>query len=93
MARQVTDAPERHRYELLVEGRLAGFAAYSDRDQVRVFTHTEVDPAYAGQGLASTLVQAALDDVRQRGLRFVAVCPFVRSYLQRHPEQAGGKAG
>ena len=50
--------------------------------------HTEVEPAYEGQGLAGTLVEGALQDLRERGLRVIPVCPFVRSWLRRHPEYA-----
>ncbi|MFH8610080.1 GNAT family N-acetyltransferase [Streptomyces sp. NPDC018029] len=78
----------RHRYEILVEDKAAGFTAYRDRDGRRVFFHTEIDDAYAGQGLASTLVQEALDDVRSAGLRIVPVCPYVAKFLTKHEEFA-----
>jgi uncharacterized protein len=35
------------------------------------------------------LVRTTLDAVREEGLRVVAECPFVRSYVERHPEYAG----
>ena len=88
----VRDVPEQHRYEISVDGRPAGFAAYVDRPggegggQRRVFTHTEIDPAYEGQGFAGVLVDAALADVRISGRRVVPVCPYVAAYLKRHPE-------
>ncbi|MEU9290700.1 N-acetyltransferase [Streptomyces sp. NPDC048275] len=50
----------KHRCEILVDGTLAGFTEYRDRDEQRVFCHTEIDDAFAGQGLASVLVQQAL---------------------------------
>ncbi|ONK14745.1 GNAT family N-acetyltransferase [Streptomyces sp. MP131-18] len=76
----------RHRYEILLDGTLAGFTAYRDRDGQRVFHHTEIDDAFAGQGLASLLVQQALTDTRTAGKRIVPVCPYVAKYLQRHDE-------
>jgi predicted GNAT family acetyltransferase len=33
-------------------------------------------------------VAGALEDVRRRGLEVVPLCPFVRSYLERHPDDA-----
>ncbi|WP_282692548.1 GNAT family N-acetyltransferase [Streptomyces sp. CC208A] len=79
---------ERHRYEILVDGVRAGLTAYRDRDDRRVFFHTEVDDAYAGQGLAGILVEQALNDVRASGMRIVPVCPYVAKFLKKHEEFA-----
>ncbi|MFF2936314.1 GNAT family N-acetyltransferase [Streptomyces mirabilis] len=78
----------RHRYEILVDDRRAGLTAYRDRDDQRVFYHTEIDDAFAGQGLASVLVQQALTDVRASGKRIVPVCPYVAKFLKKHDEFA-----
>jgi len=83
----VTDNREQLRYEIAVDGELAGFAQYSDRAGVRTFVHTEIDDRLEGRGLASTLIRAALADVRAHGRTVVARCPFVASYLARHPEE------
>ncbi|MET9949942.1 GNAT family N-acetyltransferase [Streptomyces sp. NPDC006339] len=79
---------ERHRYEILVDGARAGLTAYRDRGEQRVFFHTEIDDAHAGQGLASVLVREALTDVRAAGLRVVPVCPYVAGFLTKHEEFA-----
>ena len=85
----VQDNPERLRYEASTEsGVVAGFAEYEDVLGVRVFTHTEVDEAFEGQGIGSALARGALDDVRERGLRIRPECPFIRKYVERHPEYA-----
>ncbi|WP_327315688.1 GNAT family N-acetyltransferase [Streptomyces sp. NBC_01235] len=76
----------RHRYEILVDGKRVGLTAYRDRGEQRVFYHTEVDDALAGQGLAAQLVHEALTDVRRSGKRVVPVCPYVAKYLARHGE-------
>lgn len=78
----------KHRYEILVDGTRAGLTAYRDRGTQRVFYHTEVDEAFAGQGLASQLVQQALTDVRTSGKRIVPVCPYVAKFLEKHDEFA-----
>jgi uncharacterized protein len=80
----VTDVASAHRYEITLDGVLTGFAAYRDRDGLRVFTHTEISPTFEGRGLASQLVRAALDDVRSRGITIVPRCSFVRSWLASH---------
>lgn len=77
-----------HRYEILVDGRRAGLTAYRDLNVQRVFFHTEIDEAFAGQGLGSQLVQQALVDVRASGMRIVPVCPYVAKFLKRHDEFA-----
>ena len=87
-ALHITDAPERHRYEATSHGELVGFAEYTTTSEMLVFTHTEVLPAHEGEGVGSALVRHALDDVRARGLRALAVCPFVLAWIRRHPEYA-----
>ncbi|MGW1027156.1 GNAT family N-acetyltransferase [Streptomyces sp. NPDC002577] len=71
-----------------IDGKTAGLTAYRDRDDQRVFFHTEVDDAFAGQGLASILVQQALTDVRDSGKRIVPVCPYVAKFLKKQEEFA-----
>jgi len=83
----VSDNAERHRFELTVAGDVAGFAEYRDRGNRRAFTHTVVDDAYEGQGLGSTLVRFVLDDARTRGLAVLPFCPFVRSFIEHHPDE------
>ena len=75
-----------NRYEALVEGVVAGFSAYQLTDLLVVFTHTEVDDAYEGQGLASKLVAGTLDDVRRLGQKFEVTCEYVLGFLEKHPE-------
>ena len=85
----VHDVPERSRYEVTVDGALAGHADYHDNGEVRVFVHTEVDDAYEGQGVGSALAKGALEDVRASGRTLVPRCPFIAAYIERHPEYAG----
>jgi predicted GNAT family acetyltransferase len=83
----VLDAVERSRFEIHVDGRLAGFAQYRMKDRgLIVFVHTEIDDAYEGRGLGSVLIRAALDAARGRGLAVRPDCPFVRGYIARHGE-------
>ena len=83
----VVDVPERHQYEAITaDGTVAGFAAYSPLGSVLVMTHTEVDPAYEGHGIGSTLIQGVLDDIRAHGRTVRPDCPFVQAFLSRHPD-------
>ena len=84
--RVVTDDPDRHRYEITYGGDLAGFAVYHRRGNRTFFVHTEIDPAFEGHGLGSALVAGMLDAERARPEPIVPLCPFVRSYIDRHPE-------
>ena len=52
----------------------------------RIFTHTEVDDAFEGRGLATILIGEALQATRDAGLRIVAVCPMVAAYIDKHHE-------
>jgi uncharacterized protein len=82
----VRDNPDESRYELVVDGVVAGELLYRLRSDAIVLVHTEVSPELGGRGLGAQLVAGALEDIRARGLRPVVVCPFVRAYLTRHPE-------
>lgn len=83
----VLDVAEWSRFEIHVDGHLAGFTQYRLTDPgLIVFVHTEIDEAYEGRGLGSILIRAALDAARSRGLAVRPDCPFVRGYIARHPE-------
>jgi predicted GNAT family acetyltransferase len=83
---EVVDNPDEERYEIRVGGELAGFTQYRPRPAGLAFVHTEIADRFEGQGLGSKLVSQTLDDVRKRGLAILPICPFVRSYIERHPE-------
>ena len=87
---EIENHPEDSRYELRIDGELAGFAEYQDsaRDGVRTFTHTLVYALFEGRGLASRLARTALDDTRANGLQVVPLCPFIAGYISTHPEYA-----
>jgi predicted GNAT family acetyltransferase len=82
----VTDNSRELRYELRVDGELAGFILYRREPDAVVLVHTDIDPRFEGQGLGERLVRGALDDLRSRHLRVVPVCPFVRAFISRHAE-------
>jgi uncharacterized protein len=81
----VRDNLSRHRFELDVDGHIAT-ANYRLTPGVVTFTHTEVPRELSGRGVGSALARGALELVRQRGLKVVALCPFVRDFIVKHPE-------
>jgi predicted GNAT family acetyltransferase len=83
---EVADVPERERYELSIDGEVAGFSAYRARPGLIAFVHTEVDEHLQGRGLADRLIRFALEDARTRGLAVLPFCPFVKAFIERHRE-------
>ena len=84
--RVVRDNEAGQRFEIWVDGELAGFARYQPQGSDYAFTHTEIDDRFEGQGLASTLARSVLDTMREAGAHILPYCPFMRSYVERHPE-------
>ncbi|GIF17981.1 hypothetical protein Ate02nite_07110 [Paractinoplanes tereljensis] len=82
----VVDSFERRRYEILLGGEVAGVLHYRRHGEKIELMHTEIEQSFSGQGLASRLASAALEDARVRATPVVASCPFVTGYLDRHPE-------
>lgn len=78
--------PERHQYELTVDGKLAALIEYRQAPQQLELLHTEVLPGYERRGLSSRLARFALDDARKSGLKVLAGCPFLAEFIQRHAE-------
>lgn len=83
---ETTITAEDGRYTIAVDGQTVGIADYRDRGGQRVFHHTEVDPAFGGRGLATILLEGALDAARADGQRIVPVCSMVETVLKKHPE-------
>jgi predicted GNAT family acetyltransferase len=83
---EVADNLMENRYEARVNGALAGVCSYELTSDTLILLHTQVAERYEGRGVGSDIAQFALDDARARGLYVRPLCPFVRSWLKRHPE-------
>lgn len=91
MELRVADNPDKSRYEIKVDGEIAGFVDYrlaandghDDQDDI-AFLHTETDERFRGKGIASHLIQATLDSARERKLAVLPFCPFVRAWIGEH---------
>ena len=84
VAPEVIDNQEGSRFELTVEGQTA-VLTYERTPRSLVLLHTEVPAGLRGRHLADALATAAIARAHAEGLAVVAVCPFVRDYLRRHP--------
>ena len=98
MAAAVADNPQLGRYEISVDGELAGSVTYRRHPGVIEFVHTEIDPRFEGHGLASQLSRSVLDTARADGLQVIPICPFVRAFIREHHDYlhlvpAGRRAG
>ena len=82
----VADNPQRSRYELTVDGELAGWLEYRPAGESVIVAHTEVLPRYEGRGLGGVLVRHALEAARDAGKTVITTCPFAGAYIERHPE-------
>jgi uncharacterized protein len=87
MSIEVTDQARAGRYEVRVDGELAGFADRTVREGMMVLPHTVVDRRYRGRGLAAELVHRALDDARAQGLGVIPSCWYVAQYIGDHPAE------
>jgi predicted GNAT family acetyltransferase len=85
---EIVDNPGEARFEAWLAGQRVGLLAYRDLDRSRMFTHTEVDPAFEGRGVGSALARTALEESRVQERHVVPLCPFVRGYIEHHQEYA-----
>jgi uncharacterized protein len=82
----ISDNPQASRFEVHVNRVFAGYVTYRDARSGRAFEHTVIATKYQGMGLASQLVHFALDEARATGRIVLPFCPFVRSFIHRHPD-------
>jgi uncharacterized protein len=88
MSVTVDDNPIENRYEARIDGTIVGASQYELTADTIVFLHTVVAQEYEGQGVGSAIARYALDDARARGLGVRPLCPYIRGWLQRHPDYA-----
>lgn len=77
--------PREHRFETVVENRLAVLTYRRNGHEV-IITHTLVPPELENRGIGSALAKAALDYARQNHLSVIPACSFVGAYIARHRE-------
>ena len=83
----VVDHPDQGRFTIEVDGH-EGELTYRRKGDRLVLDHTGVPDELAGRGLGGVLVRAAVDRAVAEGLTLVPRCPFARSWLHKHPDEA-----
>jgi predicted GNAT family acetyltransferase len=74
-------------FRAAVDGHIAA-TYYELAGGVITFVRAEVPPELGGKGVGSKLVRGALDQVRADGLKVIAQCPFVKAWIDKHPDYA-----
>ncbi len=82
---EVQNNQQAKQFELHSDGQLA-FLKYQSTGSQLLLIHTEVPKELEGKGVGSALAKAGLEYARQNQLKVIPICPFVQSYLKRHPE-------
>jgi predicted GNAT family acetyltransferase len=60
---------------------------YRDVDATTLdYFRTFVPTSMRGGGVASILTEHALRDAQERGLKVIPTCPYIATYIERHPE-------
>ena len=85
---KIKNHPDKHRYEALIDGQLAGFCEYNLLTDAIMFTHTEVMPDFEGKGVGSAIAKHVLDAARSEGQHVIPVCQFIAGYIRKHREYA-----
>ena len=86
-APEIVDNGGRGRFEL-ADAPDQGYLEYRRSGDTLTLVHTQVDDDLEGQGVGSALVREALAAGEEQGLTIVPQCPFVASWLERHPDRA-----
>lgn len=82
----VMDNREERRFEVELGNDERAFIEYSDDGDVVTMTHTEVPPAFEGQGVGSQLAKGALELVKNSGKKVNPTCAFVHAFIKKHSE-------
>jgi predicted GNAT family acetyltransferase len=83
---EIVDDPDRSRYELRLDGRVAVVADYRRHGDQLSFTHTGTDPRLRNRGLAARLIEQALTEAKRGGDEVLPYCSFVSDYIASHDE-------
>ena len=87
---EVIDNTEQKRFEIHIDGHIAfedyEFFTTSQGEKGIAYTHTEVPEELGGRGIAGYLAKSILDDAAAKNLRVKPICPYIKAYIDKHPE-------
>lgn len=83
---ELIDNIEENRYEFHVGRQIVKIEYIKTANGEIYLTHTETPVGLEGQGIASELVKKVLEDIEEKNLRLIPLCPFVAGYIRKHPE-------
>ena len=81
----LTDNQKANQYEFHIDDSIAKIEYIKSQDKI-FLTHTEVPKQLEGRGIGSLLITKVFEDIQKQELTLVPLCPFVASYIKRHPE-------
>ncbi len=84
-----TDTDTKARYMARIEGIVeeAELTLSKVSPTLVIADHTGVPDSMRGMGVGNALARRLIADARAAGQRIVPLCPFVRSYAERHREE------
>ncbi len=81
----LVDNQEENQYEFHIDENIAKIEYIKAQNKI-FLTHTEVPKELEGRGIGSLLIKKVFEDIQKQELTLVPLCPFVASYIKRHPE-------
>jgi predicted GNAT family acetyltransferase len=86
MTTSVHDNPSASRFEITVDGELAGYVDYRKHGDEYALPHTRVHTEFEGRGLGSELIRGVLGEIAARGGTALPYCPFIPKVIRDNPE-------
>lgn len=83
---QIVFEPEHFRSAAYDGETRVGVAELEEARGCWVITHTEVDPAYGGQGIARRLIEEIIAEARHTGKKIVPVCSYAEKMMRGREE-------
>lgn len=82
---ELKDNQELNRFEMDVDAQTAILEYKRDHETIALL-HTEVPESLEGMGVAAALVEKVLTKLENEGFKIIPYCPYVQSFLKRHPD-------
>ncbi|MFT4033710.1 MAG: GNAT family N-acetyltransferase [Siphonobacter sp.] len=82
----LTNNQHLNQFEMEIEDQIALIAYHTIHSDTLALDHTEVPEQLQGKGIASALVEKTFHYLEEHNMKMLPYCPFIRTYLQRHPD-------